>query len=138
MMSSKYEDSRNFEWIFISVAAMCALLVSAAAFVIMKRHAKYKSKFEGLIGSNTEVSKDYQVNVCLWIVAIVQCLGNTVIANAICVRIDRNCAERGCRVKKKNPTPRRRESQACRKIRTTVLPRGRAHLRGIILLLLKC
>lgn len=64
MMSSKYEDSRNFEWIFISVAVVCATFVSAAAFLIMKRHAKYKSKFEGLIGSNTEVSKDYQVNVC--------------------------------------------------------------------------
>lgn len=61
MMSSKYEDSKNFEWIFISVAAVSAILVSAAAFLIMKRHAKYKKKFEGLIGSSTEVSKDYQV-----------------------------------------------------------------------------
>lgn len=60
MMSSKYEDSKYFEWIFISVAAMCAVLVSIAAFITMKRHAKFKSKFEGLIGSNTEVSKDYQ------------------------------------------------------------------------------
>lgn len=60
MMSSKYEDSRNFEWIFISVAAVCAVLVSAAAFIIMKRHTKFKNKFEGLIGSSTEVSKDYQ------------------------------------------------------------------------------
>lgn len=62
MMSSKYEESRSFEWIFISVAVICALLVSAAAFIIMKRHSKFKSKFEGLIGSNTEVSKDYQVH----------------------------------------------------------------------------
>lgn len=61
-MSSKYEDSRNFEWIFISVAAMCAVLMSAAAFFVMRKHARYKSKFEGLIGSSTEVSKDYQVN----------------------------------------------------------------------------
>ncbi|XP_025411109.1 receptor-type tyrosine-protein phosphatase N2 isoform X2 [Sipha flava] len=60
MMSSKYEDSKNFEWIFISVAAVCAVLVSVAAFVVMRKHAKYKSKFEGLIGSSTEVSKDYQ------------------------------------------------------------------------------
>lgn len=62
MMSSKYEDSKNFEWIFISVAAACAVLVSVAAFIIMKRHTKYKNKFEGLIGSSTEVSKDYQVH----------------------------------------------------------------------------
>lgn len=60
MMSSKYEDSRNFEWIFMSVAAVCAVLVSAAAYIIMKRHTRFKSKFEGLIGSSTEVSKDYQ------------------------------------------------------------------------------
>jgi len=66
MMSSKYEDSRNFEWIFISVAAVCAVLVSAAAFIIMKRHTKFKNKFEGLIGSSTEVSKDYQVRFTVW------------------------------------------------------------------------
>lgn len=60
-MSSMYEDSKNFEWIFISVASACAVLVSIAAFIIMKKHAKYKKKFEGLIGSSMEVSKDYQV-----------------------------------------------------------------------------
>lgn len=47
---------------------------------------------------------------------------------------NRSCAERGCRVKKKNLTPRHRESRACRKIRTTVHLRGPAHLRGIIII----
>lgn len=60
-MSSTYEDSKSFEWIFMSVAIACAVLVSAAAFVIVKKHARYKKKFEGLLGSSTEVSKDYQV-----------------------------------------------------------------------------
>ncbi|KAE9544527.1 hypothetical protein AGLY_000068, partial [Aphis glycines] len=60
MMSSTYEDSKNFEWIFMSVAAVCAVVASAAALLIIRRHSRYKSKFEGLIGSNAEVSKDYQ------------------------------------------------------------------------------
>jgi len=61
MMSSTYEDSKNFEWIFMSVAAVCAVVASAAALLIIRRHSRYKSKFEGLIGGSTEVSKDYQV-----------------------------------------------------------------------------
>lgn len=60
MMSSTYEDSKNFEWIFMSVAAVCAVVASAAALLIIRRHSRYKTKFEGLIGSNAEVSKDYQ------------------------------------------------------------------------------
>uniref|UniRef100_A0A2S2PF96 Receptor-type tyrosine-protein phosphatase N2 n=1 Tax=Schizaphis graminum TaxID=13262 RepID=A0A2S2PF96_SCHGA len=60
MMSSTYEDSKNFEWIFMSVAAVCAVVASAAALLIIRRHSRYKSKFEGLIGSSAEVSKDYQ------------------------------------------------------------------------------
>lgn len=46
----------------MSVAAVCAVVASAAALLIIRRHSRYKSKFEGLIGSNAEVSKDYQVN----------------------------------------------------------------------------
>ncbi|CAI6345551.1 unnamed protein product [Macrosiphum euphorbiae] len=60
MMSSTYEDSKNFEWIFMSVAAVCAVVASAAALLIIRRHSRYKNKFEGLIGSSAEVSKDYQ------------------------------------------------------------------------------
>lgn len=63
MMSSTYEDSKNFEWIFMSVAAVCAVVASAAALLIIRRHSRYKNKFEGLIGSSAEVSKDYQVNI---------------------------------------------------------------------------
>ncbi|KAL4119796.1 hypothetical protein QTP88_012564 [Uroleucon formosanum] len=60
MMKSTYEDSKNFEWIFMSVAAVCAVVASAAALLIIRRHSRYKNKFEGLIGSSAEVSKDYQ------------------------------------------------------------------------------
>lgn len=63
MMKSTYEDSKNFEWIFMSVAAVCAVVASAAALLIIRRHSRYKNKFEGLIGSSAEVSKDYQVNI---------------------------------------------------------------------------
>lgn len=62
MMKSTYEESKNFEWIFISVAIMCAAVVSALGFVLLKRHTKIKDKFEGLIESAQEVTKDYQVN----------------------------------------------------------------------------
>ncbi|XP_015363524.1 PREDICTED: receptor-type tyrosine-protein phosphatase N2 isoform X3 [Diuraphis noxia] len=60
MMSSTYEDSKNFEWIFMSVAAVCAVVASVAALLIIRRHSRYKNKFEGLLGSSAEVSKDYQ------------------------------------------------------------------------------
>ncbi|XP_050543023.1 receptor-type tyrosine-protein phosphatase N2 [Daktulosphaira vitifoliae] len=60
MMKSTYEESKNFEWIFISVAIMCAAAVSALGLILMKRHTKIKDKFEGLIESAQEVTKDYQ------------------------------------------------------------------------------
>lgn len=63
MVTSKYDKSMNFEWIFITVGIVCAVLVSVSAFIIMKKHSKFKSKFEGLNGGGAEVSKDYQVNV---------------------------------------------------------------------------
>jgi len=47
----------------MSVAAVCAVVASAAALLIIRRHSRYKNKFEGLIGSSAEVSKDYQVNI---------------------------------------------------------------------------
>jgi len=49
----------------MSVAAVCAVVASAAALLIIRRHSRYKNKFEGLIGSSAEVSKDYQVNILL-------------------------------------------------------------------------
>ncbi|VVC34623.1 Hypothetical protein CINCED_3A005961 [Cinara cedri] len=60
MKIPNYEKPVNYEWIFVSIAVVCAIIVSISAFIMMKKHGKYKAKFEGLIGGNTEVSKDYQ------------------------------------------------------------------------------
>lgn len=60
---SLHRDSMDYEWIFVTFAVVCAIIVSVSAFIIMKKHKKFKNKFEGLIGGNTEVRKDYQVNL---------------------------------------------------------------------------
>jgi len=111
MMSSTYEDSKNFEWIFMSVAAVCAVVASAAALLIIRRHSRYKNKFEGLIGSSAEVSKDYQVNILSRFNDIYSYSKWLFIPTYICLYffLPRNYAEHECQIRKKNRMPRPRE-----------------------------